>query len=39
MSKLEFYFGIKIKIKNWWFLINIGSLSCNSFELYIVDVF
>lgn len=35
MSKLEFYFGIKIKIKNRWFLIN----GCYSFELYIVDVF
>lgn len=33
-GKLEPYFGIKIKIKNRWFLIN----GCYSFELHIVDV-
>lgn len=36
MSKLEPYFGIKIKMKNWWFLINTGS--CYILELHIVDV-
>lgn len=34
MSKLEPYFGIKIEIKNRWFLIN----GRYSLELHIVDV-
>lgn len=33
-GKLEPYFGIRIKSKNQWFLIN----GCYSLELQIVDV-